>query len=509
MKQLLILTFLFAMQEIIAQELPPVQSVAVFKNGTGFFIRSGEVKTKENKITFDKLPKALAGTFGVFVPGNKVLNIKTLENKVIKKDECLNFEDLLKQNVGKKVSLMTKDKTYTGEILVAQPNQVMIKTTDSKWVAIRYNEISTLEFVSEPKTQKDCETIATQMDINLEKNVASQQTSLFYLERGISWVPSYYIELLPNNKLKLSLQALLVNESTDLINSKIQLVVGIPNFKFANQVSSIVSKANINAMMSQFGNQKMQVQSQSYANYQNLSNNAMNNEFDSFDFSGSGYEQTNLEDLFFYEVNNFSLPKDGSSQFEILSEEFTYEDLYNVDLPVNGTYGTQAKDKKPNEVWHSIKFANSTSKPLTTGIGMIYRKNDLNYEPVSQDQLNYTPPGAKSYLKMTVASDIAVQHNDKETARVQDIKLKNYYYDKLTIEGEIRIKNFKNKNFKLNIQRIINGELLNTNSPWKFEKKLDLYSTVNAMNDISWEVDLKAGEEKTITYSYTVLVDRR
>ena len=68
------------------------------------------------------------------------------------------------------------------------------------------------------------------------------------------------------------------------------------------------------------------------------------------------------------------------------------------------------------------------------------------------------------------------------------------------------IKNYKKKAVKLEVKRTILGKLLKSDVKWNTYKKIKgIYNSgVNATNEVSWNVELKPGEEKKIKYSYSV-----
>lgn len=83
------------------------------------------------------------------------------------------------------------------------------------------------------------------------------------------------------------------------------------------------------------------------------------------------------------------------------------------------------------------------------------------------------------------------------------------YYDLVTVDAGIIIKNFKDKDIKLIIKRSVFGELKECSVDWDFSKVLNTYNynNINPSNEIKWEINLKAGEEKEITYRYEIYVN--
>ncbi len=79
-------------------------------------------------------------------------------------------------------------------------------------------------------------------------------------------------------------------------------------------------------------------------------------------------------------------------------------------------------------------------------------------------------------------------------------------YDAVTVEGTLKIKNYKNKDIPLAIQRTVIGEVLLASDAAKSEKLAEVIRSVNPTSHIAWHLSLKSGEEKVITYRYKVLV---
>jgi hypothetical protein len=113
-------------------------------------------------------------------------------------------------------------------------------------------------------------------------------------------------------------------------------------------------------------------------------------------------------------------------------------------------------------------------------------------------------------LKITVSPDINVKDKEIEIERQAKAKKQgSQYYDLITVEGKIKVKNYKDKEVKLNVKRQIFGELKNSDVVWKHARNVQYYSysgTVNPANQVDWIVTMKAGEEKEITYTYTFYV---
>ena len=58
----------------------------------------------------------------------------------------------------------------------------------------------------------------------------------------------------------------------------------------------------------------------------------------------------------------------------------------------------------------------------------------------------------------------------------------------------------------MNVKRLVLGELQKSNVDWKKTDKISYSNYLNKSNDVTWETIVKAGEEKVIKYSYTIVV---
>ena len=72
-----------------------------------------------------------------------------------------------------------------------------------------------------------------------------------YLTRGITWAPSYRVDLSDAGELRLVQKAVIRNELRDLEDVELALISGFPNVEFSN-VTSLLSPGN---SMNEFFNQ--------------------------------------------------------------------------------------------------------------------------------------------------------------------------------------------------------------------------------------------------------------
>jgi hypothetical protein len=79
-------------------------------------------------------------------------------------------------------------------------------------------------------------------------------------------------------------------------------------------------------------------------------------------------------------------------------------------------------------------------------------------------------------------------------------------YRRSTVEGEVAVGNHRKEEVKVLIRRRFSGDLLKAEGdPTSSLREEGVYS-VNKRNQLLWTLTLKAGEERVLKYSYTVLI---
>jgi hypothetical protein len=154
-----------------------------------------------------------------------------------------------------------------------------------------------------------------------------------------------------------------------------------------------------------------------------------------------------------------------------------------------------------NDIWHSIRLDNSTSFPWTSAPAMVISGT----HPISQDTLPYTPKAATSNLKITIATDLRSSHEEHEVARQANVeRRRGYNYDLVTVEGTLKVKNFKSKDVRLSIGKTFRGDVETVSDEGKAVKLGEAIQADNPMSRLTWEITLKTGAERVITYRYKI-----
>jgi len=509
------------------------KSISLFKNGSAFYLKSGTVKTNDKTYRITKnIPSALFGTFWIQSPSDELNFISSFNDQVAEttKTRTISFAQILSANLGKKIRLhIGKEDVIVGYVEEVEkitkpsddkaliPDQFIVGNiltfrTDSMWLSLNVNEIRRIEFLEKPNQILETKTLQNKpiLEFNFDNDKREQKVDMMYLQNGLSWTPGYLIELIDDESAQLTLRAEVVNSAEDIKNTDINFVVGVPNFKFANRLSSLVDFYNsyVPAINQGFSNSLRTQTSNAYAIEEDVKT------LSSIGVTANQVTGSAEEDLFFYNLKNFSLKKGGRGHYPIFSKKIDISHIYECNINANNAnqkYFQQSFLFTPdnaNRVYHSVKINNETEFPWTTGSAMVV-KGIKDQKPISQDQLNYTPIKGHSFVKLTESPNVKVKHAEKEIAREPRVlrhqNNSNYYYDLVTVEGQLKVKNYKEKEIDLNLKRKINGELLTSSIKW-LKSQIVTQSGPNKINNVCWETSLKSGEEIIITYQYKVYV---
>ncbi len=498
------------------------QHLYAFKNGSAFCIRKMQVQAPEGFYLLKEMPQATFGTMWFDAPSNAVRSVVSTQEDVSQSVAPTTLAQMLKANIGKKMTLVLQEnaKSVEGTLVNLENNLLTFKTLQNNWLSLTADQVRMCEFHEQPNTSYEEKNKSKVLRIEFAKKAKEQSLEMMYLQKGISWAPNYLIDLSSETEAKLTLRAAVFNDVEDLENAQINFVVGVPNFAYDYLNSPLSSSEKGISFLQRLNNQS----NQSYTHHgsvsrADISRQSMSNSYsvnfgsqeDDLPATSTAQEGEKAEDFFFYNAQNINLKKDGRAYYDVLQAVISYQHLYEVKLPSNqqNDYSRELSSQPHNEVWHSIRLTNNTKLPWTTGTALITKTIENIEKPLSQDKLSYTPIGGKQQIRLTIAPDISVKDSERELERKTDIKLKDgEYYDLVTVNARIEIKNYKDKEVKLNIERLITGTTVSCSHTWKVENIFSIYQGHNPQNKASWEVELKAGASTEINYQYKIYLPK-
>jgi len=533
-----------AEQPPLPQPLPKTVAVAAFKNGLAFVVRQGAVQLQSGTGRITPIPNATLGTLWL-APGEASTSLDEVvayRYNVSAERPLQSIAEVLQANAGKTVTITysMNMKDYTGEIVgvreskpspedlgaenspiqpaISAKPQYLLLRVDKKLLAFPIGSIANAVLPDDTNFQEKVEQQHAALRFKIKGAGDKTELTMGYLEHGLGWTPSYMISLTDDKTAQITMQAVVMDDAEDLNNTDVFFVVGVPNFAYSETPSPMSLQQNLLSFMKDAerrdgGNYRM------YSNA--ISGQLMATEYKELDARNEpSFAQTVTElsgspeeDLFLYSRSGVTLARGERATYNVFSSTVGYEHIYEwevVDPQRVDAYGNvvQYNPNSPdaaakNSIWHSIRLKNTTKFPWTSAPTIVISGT----KPVSQDTLPYTPKAATSNLKITIATDIRSSHEEREVARQQNIQRRHgYEFDLVTVEGTMKLKNYKSKEVKVNISKTLRGEAENLSETGKAVKLGEAIQTDNPLSRLTWEVPLKAGEEKVVTYRYKIFV---
>jgi len=492
---------------------PKAKTIAIFKNGFGFFIEEGEGTPKDGFLVIDRIPRATLGSFWI-----SILTKDTYLEEAVscwlkeeKKREIGDIDELIKHNIGKRVRLTAGREVIEGTIKKA-PGKIVIIETERGSLALRRNIIAKVEFIGPYSSTYPAKESTRRIRLRLTTKKRKVRVRLAYLAKGITWVPSYLVNIERKEKARITMKAAIVNDIEDLKNADLFLVVGYPNFLYANHPSPIDITRSLSMFITNLTRAKERTDYVRAAKLMVQSATPAEAGAGSVDYGYGairGLSGASTEDLFFYEKKGVTLNRRERAYCHLFSALVPYQHIYEWDveqgLAVNERGYRISKPKRKNVVWHSIKLSNTTRYPWTTAPAFVISGE----KPIAQDIINYTPKGAKTNLKLTIASDIKTKAEEKETARKRGVRLggiRSPLYDLVTVSGKLTIRNLKSKGITIEVRKRLTGEVLTVSHNGKVKKMAEELKGLNPHSLITWKIPLKPGEETVLTYTYQIYI---
>lgn len=542
------------------------EKVIVFKDGYAMVIKKARAVTDENGEvhTYDVPDAAVLGSFWA-VPDEGTLVSMTAgwddstETHVVIED-CSTTLEILKGNLGKTCKIEINDRVIRGVIL-----KVLSTSTPVARIPGSLEHESRLHVVSQTvealqgsqfilrnddgdhvlSAHGIQSLVIKDMSTSLEKSVTTKHRrkkltfdfdtphvertfTIMYFRPGYRWIPTYRVHLDPEGhtgQADLSLQAEILNEAEDLDDVPIDIVVGVPHFKFKNDVSPLVLEGVMRHALQQ-AHPGLMAQTQSFSNSTYSLRPSEHRRQDTSALPAPKLPE-NLSaggagDLFIYHLPPMTLKKNQRTAVNILTARVGYKDVYTWDI----MFKRQANDLSPagqgvasplklsqNKIWHQIELVNTTAMPWTTGPVMIMS----GPQPLGQDLLTYTSPRDAVRVPVTVSTDVRGMLSESESGReLNALKYDRRDYARIGKTLKLNVCNHKSSDILLEVTARFAGRAtaathegivtLDGHSP-KYWSHFRGSEAVNNSSHIIWRTSLEPGElfEPTVEYHYYVM----
>jgi hypothetical protein len=520
---------------------PRIERVALFKNGVGYFTSSVTLPEKATTVTLGSLPVPALGTF--WVGHSRQVGLRGLFTSLVDVGGQVPAPDLarlLLANIGRRVRISTNGdaaETVEGVVLssvpptepveppspyvmevrrelsagIAEGGGLVAIRTDRGIVVLSPGSIRRVDLEGHDATTTVPRALRRPtVRVELEKAAPGEKLDLSYLARGITWSPSYRIDLSDPRTARLTASAMVVNEVADLDGVELELVTGFPNVQFANVASPIAMSQPLAEFLNALrraGRETPDAMDSPLAQQFTLSNVAS---FGS-DARGPAYSVATAgeatEDLFFYPVEKLSLKRGETAHLTLFSADAPYEHIYAWRIRDSLDEDERNRsDRQPppvEEVWHSCRLTNPLKMPLTTAPTQFVKDGQF----VGQDIGYYTAPGAETTIRINRAMNVVAEQTEFEVERKRDAgRFYGSSYDLVTIRGELKLRNRMDRAAALEVTKELSGEVTASVPPAKDTSVVKGLRRVNTRHTLVWKLDLEPATERKLGYSYDVYV---
>jgi len=498
-----------------ADELTPAKIIdaTLFKNGYAVVIRQVTVPSSGTVLVKDP-PTAVLGTLWIY--GDQGGQIKSVvATKSIEETEQTisvgSVAEALALNKGKVMDISWHDQqkwqTITGKVLSVSNQLVVIE--DSASGQSMFVQLSTIASFKGNKdlVWTEVRKSKTETPVLRIQAAPGSKVNMMAMQAGMSWSPSYMIDISDDKKLKIVSKATIINDLGDMETITAKLVTGFPNISYLGQWDPLTAMMAV-YKSGGFGGggapSSAPMQNQSVMGRREA---AADDVFGSFvPSTGEGFSG---EDLFFLPLEKVLLKQGERGYYVLFQADSAYKHIYTLDLPgSSANNGSQDFARTDLDIWHELEFDNNTKMPWTTGPALTVKNGQM----LGQDELKYTTPGTKANVKITKALDIAAEAREEEIERERGV-LKDRYnnptYDLVTVKGTMELTNMKAGEVEMRIRKSIEGEIIEaagTSNTFKSTRRLN---QVNINSVMEWRPSLKRGEKKTFTYTYKVYTAAR
>ena len=334
------------------------------------------------------------------------------------------------------------------------------------------------------------------------------KVQLTYLTKGMAWMPAYQVDLLATDRVRLRQTAVVRNELMDLKETALELISGYPNIKFAHVNSPLNPQATLAAFFQQISQKGGGAQGGALG--QQIAFNSISNRASE---SVMPLPQPDAgapaEDLHYEGIGVHALLEGDSLSLEVASAEASCERIVEWMVPDyrddNGRMQRHRTRSEEDDPWDAVQFANPLKFPMTTAAVSVLEDGRFR----GQSMATWTAPGQNASIKVNKALTVRGQHSEvEEEGKREIVWMAGDDYQRTVVSGTLKVSNARADTVKMVIRTDFSGELLAAEGDPAKSLRADGARSVNPHRQLEWTLNLEAGKSQTLTYRYSVLVNR-
>jgi hypothetical protein len=490
---------------------PRTKSVAVFRNGLGFFLREGEAAVQDGWFVAKDIPPAAYGALMIFSSkaGETVDVVGAGPGEIVEFDGMDAPKDLgakktrllaaLKLNVQLIYQHRGKQLEAAGKLVSVGADFVVLETSASNF-AVPLAGITRMQVLDLP------------LRVHVVKEggeaITKTKAGMAYLREGITWIPEYSLRILDETTAELTLRGTLINEAEDLVHCDVNFVVGVPHFAHSAYKAPIAIGQVIRSIGAAVTPAALKTQIMDHSLM--ATNQQRAAQFDAVvpkAEAGGVIDKMLVPDPGKLKEATSSLPvvqSPGGSDYTVYTKkdltvrvgERAIVTLFTRKIRYSHIY----RWTPPADMTHSLVLHNDTETAWTTGPCLAVSGD----RPLTEDLLRYTPRGGRAELPVTTALNVAHDKAEVESARKFRAHSPDdrHFLDLVTLDGELRLKNFEKRNAHIIITVPVPGRPFEATDNGQKSSDPTKLQLLERTGTIRWDLELNAGETKVIHYKY-------
>jgi len=472
--RLLTLSFLAASAVFGLGQAPPknmtfstgLKSVAVFRDGFGYYVREGRVKLENGWATTDLVPTAVKGTVRFYTLDKS----DKIDQVVIGKENRLDFaspaeiKTRLADKVGLRLTVITRGgQRLEGELAKILDDMLMLRNGEA-FTGVPYGSVQSILLAGFPVRIK-----VSSSDPNKVVNIG-----VAYLQEGIRWEPSYVLDVNGAEGTP-SLRASMQNTTERLKDSEVFFVVGSP----------FVANRGIQDMMAPSLITAVAPPAEAAGDAAKAPKPLAVELAERGNVESAAVTREEAGELYYYRKPGLSL---ASSEVAMVS-------IFDAAVPVAPRFEWNADGE---EVSYLLSITNKSSQPLTTGPVFVLEGG----KAMGQETVKYTPAGATTEIRLSRGIGLKVAKTEAEVKRNAPVRVGKTDYIPVVLKGTLTITNQKSQAATVKVTKTVRGKVDKLSDAGTVKQTQILNGEPNPINDLEWKVDVAPGQTKTITYTF-------
>ena len=342
-------------------------------------------------------------------------------------------------------------------------------------------------------------------DVKTEKPA---KIRLFYLTKGISWAPSYRIDITDPKRLKIEQTAVIMNELRQLKKAEVSLISGFPKIECENVDAPFSPGSSMTEFFRQLANRTRDA-GKSAATQQAVMFNAFRTHADDDDDDEASGLSTASEgpDIHLQKIGPRSMSVGDTLSLTTGRGEAEYERIVEWTIPdARDIWGQYVDSKADSDPWDMIRFRNPLPFPMTTAPATIVSESAF----FGQNTSFWANPNEMTKLPITKSMSVRAKsveyERGDELSEPREIKRDGHDYREATIDTELMVVNRRAEPVKMFVSRQFSGELEKSPAGTTVRALNEDLKSVNRKHELQWEFTLKPGETKKLKYAYVVLI---